>query len=52
MNDKFRFDAGPSLLTMPEYIDELFTLAGRMPLNISNTKNWMLSVSIFMRRRH
>ncbi|WP_246230580.1 phytoene desaturase family protein [Mucilaginibacter humi] len=29
MNDKFRFDAGPSLLTMPEYIDELFTLAGK-----------------------
>lgn len=28
-NDKFRFDAGPSLLTMPEYIDELFALAGK-----------------------
>ncbi len=25
----FRFDAGPSLLTMPQYIDELFTLAGK-----------------------
>ncbi len=25
----FRFDAGPSLLTMPGYIDELFTLAGK-----------------------
>lgn len=27
----FRFDAGPSLLTMPQYIDELFTLAGKTP---------------------
>jgi len=29
--DGFRFDAGPSLLTMPQYIDELFSLAGRNP---------------------
>jgi phytoene desaturase len=27
----YRFDAGPSLLTMPHYIDELFTLAGKNP---------------------
>jgi phytoene desaturase len=27
--DNFRFDAGPSLLTMPQYIDELFELAGK-----------------------
>ena len=27
--DGFRFDAGPSLLTMPQYIDELFKLAGK-----------------------
>jgi phytoene dehydrogenase-like protein len=27
----YRFDAGPSLLTMPQYIDELFTLAGVDP---------------------
>ena len=25
----YRFDAGPSLLTMPQYIDELFELAGK-----------------------
>ena len=25
----FRFDAGPSLFTMPHYVDELFTLAGK-----------------------
>lgn len=28
-NEGFRFDAGPSLLTMPQYIDELFRLAGK-----------------------
>jgi len=27
----YRFDAGPSLFTMPQYVDELFTLAGRDP---------------------
>ena len=27
----YRFDAGPSLLTMPHYIDELFLLAGKTP---------------------
>src|ERR1700761_6383014 len=27
--DGFRFDAGPSLLTLPQYIDELFKLAGK-----------------------
>ena len=31
--DGFRFDAGPSLLTMPHYIDELFMLAGKQPAN-------------------
>ncbi|MGI4021335.1 MAG: 1-hydroxycarotenoid 3,4-desaturase CrtD [Janthinobacterium lividum] len=27
----FRFDAGPSLFTMPQYVDELFELAGENP---------------------
>ncbi|MGX5687543.1 1-hydroxycarotenoid 3,4-desaturase CrtD [Arcticibacter tournemirensis] len=27
----FRFDAGPSLFTMPQYVDELFLLAGKKP---------------------
>ncbi|MDX5340591.1 MAG: phytoene desaturase, partial [Cyclobacteriaceae bacterium] len=27
----YRFDAGPSLFTMPELVDELFTLAGKDP---------------------
>ena len=29
--DGFRFDAGPSLFTMPQYVDELFALAGKNP---------------------
>ena len=27
----FRFDAGPSLFTMPQLVDELFLLAGKVP---------------------
>jgi len=27
----YRFDAGPSLFTMPQYVDELFELAGKHP---------------------
>jgi phytoene desaturase len=27
----YRFDAGPSLFTMPQYVDELFRLAGKNP---------------------
>ena len=27
----FRFDAGPSLFTMPQYVNELFALAGKKP---------------------
>jgi len=27
----FRFDTGPSLFTMPQYVDELFQLAGKNP---------------------
>ncbi|HEX2899737.1 MAG TPA: 1-hydroxycarotenoid 3,4-desaturase CrtD, partial [Bacteroidia bacterium] len=29
--DGFRFDAGPSLFTLPQLVDELFVLAGREP---------------------
>ncbi len=31
IQDSFRFDAGPSLFTMPQYVDELFELAGEKP---------------------
>jgi phytoene desaturase len=34
--DGFRFDAGPSLFTMPQYVDELFTLAGKNPKQFFN----------------
>ena len=27
----YRFDAGPSLFTMPHYVDELFTMSGKNP---------------------
>lgn len=30
-NGGYRFDAGPSLFTMPMYVDELFRLAGEVP---------------------
>lgn len=29
--DGYRFDGGPSLFTMPQYVDELFHLAGKNP---------------------
>ena len=29
--DGYRFDAGPSLFTLPQLVDELFTLAGKNP---------------------
>lgn len=29
----YRFDAGPSLFTMPQYVEELFKLAGKTPSN-------------------
>ncbi|MDX2002014.1 MAG: 1-hydroxycarotenoid 3,4-desaturase CrtD [Chitinophagales bacterium] len=29
--DGFRFDAGPSLFTMPQLVDDLYTLAGKNP---------------------
>jgi len=31
--NSYRFDAGPSLFTMPQYVDELFTLAGKNPVD-------------------
>ncbi len=30
-SDGFRFDAGPSLFTLPQLVDELFSIAGRVP---------------------
>ena len=32
----YRFDAGPSLFTMPNLVDELFTMSGENPRNFLN----------------
>ena len=37
-SDGFRFDMGPSVLTMPSYIDELFELVGENPRDHFNYK--------------
>lgn len=34
----YRFDAGPSLFTLPQLVDELFTLAGKDPRDYFNYK--------------
>lgn len=34
--DGYRFDAGPSLFTMPQYVDELFALADKNPRTYFN----------------
>lgn len=33
---EYRFDAGPSLFTMPQFVDELFELAGKNPRDYFN----------------
>lgn len=35
---KYRFDAGPSLFTMPQFVDELFVLSGKDPRDFFNYK--------------
>lgn len=35
-SDNFRFDAGPSLFTMPELVDELFQIANKNPRDYFN----------------
>jgi len=35
-NKGYRFDMGPSVFTMPEYVDELFQLAGKNPRDFFN----------------
>jgi diapolycopene oxygenase len=43
----FRFDAGPSLFTMPMLVDELFTLAGRDPRAYFNYEKLSLACRYF-----
>ena len=44
---KYRFDAGPSLLTMPQYIDELFELFNENPQDYFNYKKKDISCKYF-----
>jgi len=46
-NAGFRFDAGPSLFTMPQYIDELFKLAGKDPRAYFNYRKLPLVCKYF-----
>ena len=43
--NKFSFDTGPSLLTMPHLIDELFSMHGEDPRNYFNYKRKISIVS-------
>lgn len=44
---QYRFDAGPSLLTMPHYIDELFELFNENPKDYFNYKRKDISCKYF-----
>ena len=44
---KYRFDAGPPLFTMPEYVDELFYLFNENPRDFFNYKKKKLFVNTF-----
>ena len=43
----FRFDAGPSLFTMPEYVDDLFKLCGENPRDFFNYKRKNIGCKYF-----
>ena len=43
----FRFDAGPSLFTMPEYVDELFKICNENPRNYFNYKKKKIGCKYF-----
>lgn len=45
--DGFRFDAGPSLLTLPELIDELFIISNKNPRDYINFKKLDSSCKYF-----
>jgi phytoene desaturase len=48
---QYRFDAGPSLLTMPHYIDELFELFNENPKDYFNYKRKDISCKYFWEDR-
>ena len=43
----YRFDAGPSLFTMPHYVEELFTLHGEEPAQFFNFKKKKIACQYF-----
>ena len=43
----YRFDAGPPLFTMPDYVDELFRLFNENPRDFFNYKKKKLFVNTF-----
>ena len=43
----FRFDAGPSLFTMPNYVDDLFKLCGENPRDFFNYKRKKIGCKYF-----
>lgn len=45
--DQYRFDAGPSLFTMPHYVDELFALCGEDPRDHFNYQKKELACKYF-----
>lgn len=45
--DGFRFDAGPSLFTLPKQVDELFELAGENPRDSFNYKQLQVVCNYF-----
>jgi len=45
--DGFRFDAGPSLFTMPELVDDLFRLAGKNPSDYIETEQLPVTCNYF-----
>ena len=44
---EFRFDAGPSLFTMPQYVDELFDISGENPKDHFKYKRKKISCKYF-----
>ena len=49
--DDFRFDAGPSLFTLPELVDELFILSGKEPKSHFSYKKLPVSCHYFFEDR-
>ena len=49
---QYRFDAGPSLFTMPHFVTDLFTLAGETPSEHFTYKKKRHSLRVLLGRRY